>query len=78
MTAAASAPAVSKNSCHVYTNPNYPHSSSLDVSGNAKQIEIGGLPFFLTSGVVAETSMSGGQFTRSPLHSPVNSNLQGN
>ncbi len=77
--APAPAPAVSiKNSCHVYTNPNYPH-SSLDVCGTSKQIvEIGGLPFYLTSGKVAETSLSNndaGHFLRSPvLQSPVHNN----
>ena len=60
--AAAPVPLDSKNSCHVYTNPNYPH-SSLDVCGTSKQIEIGGLPFFLTSGSMAETCL------RSPVHS---------
>jgi len=75
--AAASVPcsaAANINSCHVYTNPNYPH-SSLDVCGASQQIEIGGLPFFLTSGGVAETSLT--NFSRSPVHSPVHSQGQG-
>ena len=75
MTAASvpSSAAASKNSCHVYTNPNYPH-SSLDVCAASQQIEIGGLPFFLTSGGVAETSLT--NFSRSPVHSPVHSQGQ--
>ena len=80
MTAApASTAAVNMNSCHVYTNPNYPH-SSLDVCATTQQIEIGGLPFFLTSGGggggggVAETSLT--NFSRSPVHSPANSKGQ--
>ena len=78
---APAAPVSIKNSCHVYTNPNYPH-SSLDVCGtsSSKQIvEIGGLPFYLTSGKVAETSLmnndGNGHCLRSPvLQSPVHNN----
>ena len=65
----AAAPVIN-NSCHVYTNPNYPH-STLEPGGTSKQIEIGGLPFYLSSGKAAETSMTNGNFMRSPLHSPV-------
>jgi len=67
------AAAVNINSCHVYSNPNYPH-SSLDVCGASQQIEIGGHPFFLTSGSVAETSLT--NFSRSPVQSPVHSKGQ--
>ena len=71
---AAAAAAVNINSCHVYSNPNYPH-SSLDVCGaSSQQIEIGGHPFFLTSGSVAETSLT--NFPRSPIQSPVHSKGQ--
>ena len=59
--------------CHVYTNPNYPHSSH-DVPESAKQIEIGGLPFYLPSGRVAETSLTTWKAPGSPRStgSPLN------